>query len=474
MYLYTHTHIYLYTHTHIYLYIHTYTHTHIHTYTQVAVGLETPADRLERIRKQMLSLEEEEREALTAEQRAIAEAQTIGVQMNAELWSMCGQIEEAVQSDMDNMKTCVQGLLKGTRENVISFRSLVAAITASGEAIDVEQDMQDFSQRVSIRYREGGREGGREEVQDSDASSIATYLLMDLPPLEPFQPLYSDVIAQEKQLSLSSTATDMASVVMVAKQGTGDRTQDLVSMSIAMSITDTPSELAIKGDFSEEGSEQSSPASPPGELPLSPTPSYHTLPSHTLIPPLSPTALIVPASREVAIITLPLTLPPTLPTPLNIRPLPSSPISLMTNTSANSTNTDASTSLIETATTGVSMSMSDVDTGVTTATATSVTVSAPASTAETVDNGAAMDLPTTAPSATVATATANPYVSSLLRPVSPPFRSSPLPSSPSSPLPTSPSVVEVGVVSAMDLRVGDSEKSSFSKLRDSATKVRCG
>lgn len=195
------------------------------------VGLETQADRVSRIEKQVHQLEEEEREL--TESLAAAEAALVSVTSFAktEVLPVFDATREFLSTDLITIKKAIECLMNWKSEALASSRNFNRHAKKAHDEIDISVDVSAYAEAVQIAAKNIPKEQGalaQQSLMSAGNNAVAHVLagapltLLDIPEMEPFVAATSELITQERALIASQApAQSLYSITNLAMSYTG-------------------------------------------------------------------------------------------------------------------------------------------------------------------------------------------------------------------------------------------------------------
>lgn len=190
------------------------------------VGLETQADRVSRIEKQVSALEEEERELTEA--LVVAEAALVSVTTVAktEVLPVFDATREFLSTDLVTIKNAIECLMNWKSEALASSRNFNRHAKQAYDEIDVSKDVAAYIQAIQTAAKNIPKEQAtpvQQSLMSAGNAAVANALtgvpltLLDIPDMEPFVAVNSELITQERSvISSQAPATSLYSITNLA------------------------------------------------------------------------------------------------------------------------------------------------------------------------------------------------------------------------------------------------------------------
>lgn len=188
------------------------------------VGLETQADRVSRIEKQVATLEEEEKdlvEALASAEQALVHFTNVA---KTQVLPIFDATREFISTDLVTMKHAIEVFMSWKSDSLTSFRTVNRATKKAHDDIDISKDLTAFSSAVQTaaegipRDQTGNPSLNAQMATALNGNGIPLSLL-DVPEIEPFSVVNSDLINQEREVisklpPVSSTLYSISNLAM--------------------------------------------------------------------------------------------------------------------------------------------------------------------------------------------------------------------------------------------------------------------
>jgi hypothetical protein len=198
------------------------------------VGLETLADRVSRIEKQIATLEEEERElttGLAAAEQALTKVTAVA---KTQVLPVFDATREFISTDLITLKNAIEILMSNKGEALAVVRNLNRLAKKAHDEIDIARDVAAYSRAVQATGDTIPKEqtSSAPTLSAGNAAAVVNALsggpltLLDVPELEPFVPTTSEAIIQERAVIAATqpppSLYTISNLAMAAYSGTSD------------------------------------------------------------------------------------------------------------------------------------------------------------------------------------------------------------------------------------------------------------
>lgn len=166
------------------------------------VGLETQADRVSRIEKQVFTLEEEERdllEALATAEQALLSVLSIA---KAQVLPIFDATREFISTDLVTVKSTIKALMNWKSEALTSSRNANRLAKTAHDELNLTKDLSAFVTAVQTYAKNLPKEQAMPTLNTQMANALQglPLTLLDVPELDSFQIVQSELITQEREV----------------------------------------------------------------------------------------------------------------------------------------------------------------------------------------------------------------------------------------------------------------------------------
>jgi hypothetical protein len=175
------------------------------------VGLETQADRASRIEKQVATLEEEQRELTESLAAAELSLAAITAAAKTQVLPIFDATREFLSTDLVTIKNAIECLMSWKSDSLASSKNFNRHVKKAGEEIEIPKDVVAYIKAVQTAAEGIPKEAPAAVTLATagNAAAMASGLvgtplsLLDVPEMEPFVPVSSELITQERALIAS-------------------------------------------------------------------------------------------------------------------------------------------------------------------------------------------------------------------------------------------------------------------------------
>jgi hypothetical protein len=171
----------------------------LETKLKIVVGLEKHSDRIQRIEKQIISLENEEKELIQqCQQSSTSLYETSTLAMN-EIFQLFVVTKDTLITDLNTIKNTMELLLQCRQESLLSMMKLNQISQDCHHNIIIDLCKNSFMNKIKNIFYHYTNESGIASNQSSSSSSSSSSMILELEKNRPFTLVENEFLSHERQ-----------------------------------------------------------------------------------------------------------------------------------------------------------------------------------------------------------------------------------------------------------------------------------